>query len=361
MFTMHPNIYKTGHIGSLLNMLEEVWIKKLAVGDGTIFIISGFANFNGGARFYKRLREHTEAGGRVVILLGGSSSQRLSSKEIVQALLDCGADVYLINRKRLLHAKCYGWKNSSGENSLVISSGNFTGPGMSLNIEASAEIDQASLQGAGFDWDQLVHNFFQQNLQIHKCVDDPSDPSWNLLYAESDRRPKTAVEEIEEDEDYEALVVTLGHADTARIKADAGTNAAKGSQYFWLSKDCFDFFPPLTIRNSRGIKGTLSCLIELEYLDLAVVDDKARVTFEAENNLDFRLGTGKFRNSKLADIGDIACIFRKSFESYSIKIVRSGSPEHALIDKFALNFTGHQGKRYGFIPGNALKKILGLN
>jgi len=359
MFSMHPNIYKTGQIGSLLNMLEDVWIKNLSIGDGTIFIISGFSNFNGGARFYRRLKEHTEAGGKVVVLLGGSSSQRLSSKEIVSALLDCGAEVFLINRKRLLHAKCYGWKKSTGENSLVISSGNFTGPGMSLNIEASAEIDHITLNKSGFDWDAMIKGFFQQNLQIHQCTDDVANPCWNLLYSESDRKHRFEADEIDDD-DYEALIVTLGHADTVRIKADVGSNESKGSQYFWLSKDCFDFFPPLTLRNSRGIKGTLSCLIELEYLDIGITDSKARVTFEAENNLDFRLGTGKFRNSKTAEIGDIACIIRKSHDKYSIKIVRQNSKEYNLLDKYAINYTGHQGKRYGFIPSSYLKKILGI-
>jgi hypothetical protein len=39
--------------------------------------------------------------------------------------------------------------------------------------------------------------------------------------------------------------------------ANSGTDAAKGIQYFWLSKDCYDFFPPLTMINERGYNGRI--------------------------------------------------------------------------------------------------------
>ena len=55
------------------------------------------------------------------------------------------------------------------------------------------------------------------------------------------------------------MLLTLSHADTARIQASPGSAAGKGTQYFWLSKDCYDFFPPLTILNHRGTKSTYSC------------------------------------------------------------------------------------------------------
>lgn len=104
------------------------------------------------------------------------------------------------------------------------------------------------------------------------------------------------------------MLLKLSHSDTARINAARGTTAAKGTH--WLSKDCYDFFPPLTIRNERGHKATYSCLVAMNYIDLGTVDARCRVTFEAENNLDFRLGTGPLRYSGLAGEGDLAAISR---------------------------------------------------
>lgn len=358
MFCVHPDIYRTGDFSKLRSLLETIWIKDIKSGNGTIYIVSGFANFNGGARFYRNLSEHIEAGGRVVALLGGSTSQRLSTKQVVNALLDCGAEVYLINRKRLLHAKCYGWKSDSGKQNLVVTSGNFTGPGMSLNIEASVLVNNSNLAENKFDWDELIGSFFQQNFQIIKCSKDTEDPCWSLLYDEESRRPRTGSAEEPLDQFDESLIVTLGHADTARIRAEPGTNASKGSQYIWLSKDCFDFFPPLTIRNKKGMKGTLSCLIDLTYIDLQETQSDVRVTFEAENNLDFRLGTGRLRCTKLAEEGDIACLRRDGERGYSLKIVRKGEDGFEQLDRYATTLTGHQGKRYGFIPTEVLNDII---
>lgn len=50
------------------------------------------------------------------------------------------------------------------------------------------------------------------------------------------------------------MVLKLSHADTARINASPRSNAGKGTQYYWLSKDCYDIFPPLTVRNARGFR-----------------------------------------------------------------------------------------------------------
>lgn len=153
-FTIHPNVYATGGLTSLRNMLEDVWIRNHEIGTGTIYIISGFANFNGGARFYKTFKEHTDAGGRIVTFLGGSASQRLSSKQVVEALLECGAEVNIINRKRLLHAKCYGTSSENNQRA-VVSSGNFTRPGLSQNVEASIYLENEELIGAGFSWKEI--------------------------------------------------------------------------------------------------------------------------------------------------------------------------------------------------------------
>src|SRR6201990_444498 len=52
--------------------------------------------------------------------------------------------------------------------SLVISSGNFTGPGMSQNIEASLFLEDAHVQQMGFSWKNLTDNFFKQNWDIYE-------------------------------------------------------------------------------------------------------------------------------------------------------------------------------------------------
>ena len=103
------------------------------------------------------------------------------------------------------------------------------------------------------------------------------------------------------------MVLRLSHADTVRINATPGTDEAKGTQYFWLSKDCYDFFPPLTILNRRGYKRTYSCEVRVYFVNLGQTLT-VRVTFEAENNLDFRLGTSPLRGSGLARPGDWAAL-----------------------------------------------------
>ena len=142
--------------------------------------------------------------------------------------------------------------------------------------------------------------------------------------------------------------------------AAAGTNASKGTQYFWLSKDCFDFFPPFTIRNNRGYKGTLSTIVTLHYIDLRQTDYNCRVTFEAENNLDFRLGTGFLRNKRLAKRNDLACISRVGEAEYELRIVPSNSNVYMDLLTYAVSFIGHQGKQYGFIENQQFEDVLGI-
>jgi hypothetical protein len=350
-FSLHPKAYHIGPDENLRKMLERIWIKENPDRNGTIFIMSGFANYNGGARFYKPLIEHTENGGKVEVFLGGSASQRLSSKEVANALLECGARVSVINRKRILHAKCYGLQRDNFQ-SLVISSGNFTGPGMSQNVEASLRVDNDTLTAQGFSWEDLFNSFRQQDWQIHTLtLDDPEAPGWELLYDEQ------RVDVEAEQEELQTMILILGHADTARIMADPGTKAAKGTQYFWLSKDCFDFFPPLVIQNKRGWKGTLSNIINIKFVDLGITE-KQRVTFEAENNLDFRLGTSPLRGSKMCSEGDIAAITRVSEMSYELRVFRSGSKIYRKLDRYVINFIGHRGKRYGFLDNDDFFKLL---
>jgi len=350
-FGLHPNIYATGKLRGLRSMLEEVWIRSHKPGNGTLYILAGFANYNGGARFYKTFKEHTEQGGKVVAFLGGSTSQRTTSRQVVEALLDCGAEVNITNRKSLMHAKCYGLKTNKGEK-LIVTSGNFTGPGMAQNVEAALLLGTESTAQIGFSWNELVDGMLRQNWITHKPkVLDSKQPVWELLY---DETPGVLV--IDQSE-KSTMIVKLGHADTARIIARPGTSASKGTQYFWLSKDCFDFFPPLTIRNQRGYKGTLSALVTLHYVDIGKTDDECRVTFEAENNLDFRLGTGLLRNKKLAKKDDLACISRVGEAEYELRIVSKESKNYENLLAFAVNFIGHQGKQYGFIENQQFEDI----
>ena len=153
------------------------------------------------------------------------------------------------------------------------------------------------------------------------------------------------------------MVLRLGHSDTARINAVPGTAAAKGTQYFWLSRDCYDFFPPLTVRNVRGTKATYSCLVTMRYVDVGVEDPNCRVTFEAENNLDFRLGTGPLRYQRCVSNGDLALISRVGESQYEMRFARNGTALHGLLAPYAVNLIGNQGKRYGYMPNAVFKQL----
>lgn len=341
--TLHPNVYATGHSKGLVSILERCWVRETPPGDGTMYIISGFANYNGGVRFFETFRQHVQRGGEVFALFSGSTSARLTSRQVVQELLECGARVCVINRKRLLHAKCYGSKNSRGEQ-LVVTSGNFTGPGMSQNVELSVLLEPASTHAMGFSWETMLQQIRQQEWNFYEpTLADLSSPAWQLLYDE--QAADIALEETDE----VTMVLKLSHADTVRINAAPGSTEGKGTQYFWLSKDCYDFFPALTIRNARGHKATYSCLVKMRYVDLGVEDPECRVTYEAENNLDFRLGTGKLRHTRIAQEGDYAAITRVGDASYELRILRAGSEGAGKLAPYAVHFIGHRGKQYGYI------------
>jgi len=351
-FAIHPNVYNTDvKSKGLLHMLEQAWVRETNLGEGTIYIISGFSNYNGGVRFYDTFKHHIDNGGDCVVFLGGSTSQRLSSQQVVEQLLKVGCRVYIINRKRLLHAKCYGYSSKNME-SLVISSGNFTGPGMSQNIEASLYLQNVHMQEMGFSWTNLTDSFFKQNWDIHEPkLEDKKHPSWKLLYDEVGGSIKL------EDEQEVTMLITLVHADTARIQANSGETSGLGTQYFWLSKDSYDFFPALTLRNERGQKATYSAIINMNYIDLNLIDKECRVTFESENNLDFRLGTGKLRYTKIAKAGDLATITRISEYDYELRIIGQETDLFKHLTPYALNFIGNRGKRFGYISNTEFKKI----
>lgn len=65
---------------------------------------------------------------------------------------------------------------------------------------------------------------------------------------------------------------------------------------------------------------------------LGLTDTECRVTFEAENILDFRLGTGKLRYTKVAFKGDILAISRVGEKEYQMRILRSDSDQGKLIE-----------------------------
>lgn len=354
-FTLHPNVYATGGAKNLINLLEKVWVREQKLGEGSFYIISGFGNYNGGVRFFPLFKDHIKKGGNVTAIFSGSTSQKLTSKQLVKGLLECGSKVYIVNRKRILHAKCYGSLCGQNEN-LIVSSGNFTGPGMSQNVEASLFLDEKLTKSINFSWETMISQMLGQSWEIYQPENENlSSPAWQLLYDEESK-------EITLDETEKvSIIITLSHSDTARINAQPNTNEAKGTQYFWLSRDCYAFFPPLTILNERGNKKTYSCLINLRYLDLGETKKDTRVTFEAENNLDFRLGTGRLRYTHLVEKGDLAVITRLGEKDYSLKLARKGTSLFKLLSPYAINFIGHKEKRYGYVSNDDLEKLFKIN
>jgi hypothetical protein len=353
-FLLQPHVYGTGTEQTLLGMLDNMWIQTHKEGDGTLYIISGFANYNGGVRFYPYFTRHIQNGGKIIAYIGGSTSQRLSSMQVVEALIQCGADVNVVNRKRLLHAKVYGYNAKNGEE-LVVSSGNFTGPGMSQNAEAAIRINADDITRMSFQWEKFITCIAEQTWDIHKVrpedVCGKKDPVWSLLYDEVHGTVKL-------DEDQEVtMVITLSNSDTARIQAEPKTNAAKGTQYFWLTKSAFDFFPALTEKNKRGEKNTYSCNIHMNYIDLGIKKD-SKVTFEADNNLDFRLGTGALRYTKKAKANDLALITRLTEYDYELRIIPTESQYYKRILSYATAFIGNFGKRFGYISNVELFDII---
>ena len=341
---VHPSIYATGRNKGLVQILERVWLRDHTMGDGTLYVVSGFANYNGGVRFFPVFRRHVEKGGNVVAIFSGSTRQHLTSRQVVREMLECGAEVHVVNRKRLMHAKSYGSKTSAGE-MLVVTSGNFTGPGMAQNVEMSLLLDRPTTSSLGFSWNDFISNMLEQPWNLHKpTLNDMTTPAWQLLYDE--QASTITLDETDE----VTMILLLGHADTIRINASLGTKESRGTQYFWLSKDCYDFFQPLTIPNTRGYKQTYSCMIRVNFGRHWDTEADVRDTFEAENNLDFRLGTGPLRYTNTARRGGLGCNLAHERNitmnyAYTVRIQKFGA--HLKLTLF--HFIGHQGKRYGFI------------
>ena len=249
--TVHPNVYATGASGGLLSLLERVWIREHSMGDGTLYIVSGFANYNGGIRFFPFFRRHAERGGGIVAIFGGSSQQRLTSKQVAREMLECGAEVHVVNRKRLMHVKSYGSKSSGGE-TVVVTSGNFTGPGMSQNVEMSLLLDRPATREIGFSWDDFVSSMLSQRWQIHQPnladADDALNPAWRLLY---DEQLSTVTIE---DEDEVTMILRLGHADTFRINAEPGLPSEQGNAVFLAQQGLLRLLPRPNRPQQKGIQ-----------------------------------------------------------------------------------------------------------
>ena len=350
---VHPNVYATGRSTGLVPLLERVWLREHEPGHGTFYVVSGFANYNGGVRFFPVFRRHIERGGKVEAVFAGSAGQNLTSRQVVRAMLECGADVHVVNRKRLVHMKSYGSRTRDGD-TVVVSSGNFTGPGMAQNVEMSVLLDRPTTRDMGFSWENLMSQMLSQNWQLYRpTINDMAAPVWRLLYDEE-------ASNIVLDTTAEVtMILILGHADTVRINAEPGTVQARGTQYFWLSRDCYDFFPALTIPNTRGVRKTYSCLVRMNFVDLGQRSE-VRVTFEAENNLDFRLGTGALRGTRLARPGDVAAISRIGESSYELRVFRRETPMARRLDSHAVNFIGNRGKRYGFVSNDGFRDATGI-
>lgn len=278
----------------------------------------------------------------------------MSSIQVVEALLQCGAEVNVINRKRLLHAKCYGYETTDKEE-IVVSSGNFTGPGMSQNAEAAIRIDYEQKKKMRFSWKDFIKGISSPKWDIYNLkasdIQNKRNPGWTLLYDEIHGTTK-----LEESQEV-SMIITLSHSDTARIQANPGSKAGLGTQYFWLSKGTFDFFPALTEKNKHGTKNTYSCNINMKYIDLGI-EQQSKVTFEADNNLDFRLGTGAFRYTKKASANDLAVITRLSEYDYEIRIIPQSSKHYVELLSYATTYIGNYGKRFGYISNKEFFQIL---
>lgn len=362
-FVLQPSMYATGQHKTVFDMLDEVWADTGSdrYTGGNYYLVFGFGRFNGGVPFFERFRKHVSAGGRVTAIVSGSTRANHTSQQLAKALLECGADVHVVNRKQMLHAKIYGHRSPDGAETLVTTSGNFTSPGTKTNIEAAVTLSPAITNEMGFSSVDLLDSFTSSGLDTHTLSEDVSDPAWSLLFDEHSRRRTTVPADTESEEDEEigamALLLTLGHSDTARIQAVPGTTQSKGSQYFWLPMEAFGFFPPLDVRNVRGDKATYSTRVNINFSDISRTEN-VLVTFEAENNKDFRLGTGPLRNSRIAAKGDIAVLTRDNERDYTLRIVREDTAAHTSLLRYALTPVGHRGKLFGYAPASDITAIL---
>ena len=364
MFVTQPNsVYSTGPHGDLRDALRSVWGKELKTKNHW-FVVSGFCYLNGVLQIRDLISQHVrEYDGTCTVILGGSPNMKMSSKEAVMDLLDAGARVFVINRKQIMHSKLYGSQNDTGAQSLIVTSGNLTYPGLVGNIESALVLDADLVSGIEFDWFNLVDSMLKQKWQIHEMTEDRHNPGWNCLFDEV----KSGTGEVDLYEN-KSMVITLSHNDIIRIKEPETV----GTQYFFLSKDDMDFFPPLTEKNTRGWKATYKTYINISYPQLEQFIEneahyEASVTFEAGNNLDFRLGTGVLKWKKMPwygkigiGAGDLAIISNNQDETYSIVIIPKEAKEfHKAASMYATKILSKiSDKTVGFIPEEIFKTLV---
>ena len=84
----------------------------------------------------------------------------------------------------------------------------------------------------------------------------------------------------------------------------------------------------------------------------------SKVTFEANNNLDFKLGTGKLRYTKIAAKDDIALITRVSEYDHELRIIKKSDARYPKLIGYATTYIGNKGKKFGFIGNSDLYSML---
>lgn len=349
-FAFHPQVYSTSSNTSLLKMLEAMWISEHKEGNGNLYIISGYSNFNGGVRFYPTFTSHIKKGGKVFAFLSGSTTKKLSSTQVVEELLHCGVKVFVVNKKNLMHAKCYGVTDSNGQQ-LIVTSGNFTGTGMSLNGEASIRMDHTSLSEMNFSWNDLITNLTKQNWEMYEMnVNDcktKSNPGWKLLYNE------VRVAEDFDDSKKISMLLLLSASDTIRIQAVPGTIAGYQTRNLGLSNDTFHFFPPLLGKLNHTFSPNYSCNIQMNYINLGLKKD-CRVHFDPTDNPSFRISIEPLQFTKIAQENDLALISRTNNTHYELRIFQKGSTYYKSLFPYLEN------KKYTYLDNNEVIKVLNL-
>lgn len=349
-FTLQPSIYNApdGSGSDLATLLESLWSRTPPT--STIYVAAGFVDQNGVLPFVKTFKKHVELGGRVRCFFGGSAGQNMAGRQAVQELLSSGAEVSLLNRKKIFHVKMYGTLSDT-QQELILSSGNLTGNGIALNVESSVVIGPMYLSAAGFSW-QTWEQRVRSSFEWHPLsLRDPDNPGWRLTYDETHGRIG-GQDEDGSDDISEALVFTLSPIDVARVL----TRNYPGTQYFWLSRYTAGYFPPLLPRSRPSAKKTFSTDVTVDFIDVRK-KEQVSVTFEAYNNLDFRLGTGPLKGTGVANAGDVAVLDRVGEREYRLRVMNQHSVKARRLLPYLINFVGHKGKRYGFVPR---KMVAGL-
>jgi len=79
-------------------------------------------------------------------------------------------------------------------------------------------------------------------------------------------------------------------------------------------------------------------------------EEVVRTTFEAENNLDFRLGTRPLKGTGIARVGE---------SHYELRLFHQDTSMATQLKQHAVHFVGNRGKRYGFISNERFRNTIG--